>query len=227
MEALQRNGRTWKNYYSTLPTTGLYLPFLQQNLDKLAKVDQFFVDAAAGNLPNYAIVDPDFDHESEEDPDDISLGEAFAAKVVNALMTGPAWPKTLLIWLYDEHGGYYDHVPPPVAVAPDDVPPKLVAGDVPGTYAQYGIRVPAVVVSPWAKRDYVSSVVHDHTSILSFVEHKFNLPALTDRDGAADNLLDCLDFSGAPPFATPPTLPAPRNPTGQALCTAPGPIPGA
>jgi phospholipase C len=107
------------------------------------------------------------------------------------------------------------------------VPPKLQPGDVPGTYAQYGMRVPAVVVSPWAKRDYVSSVVHDHTSILSFVEHKFNLPALTDRDGAADNLLDCLDFAGPPPFATPPTLPAPRNATGQPLCAAAGPIPGA
>jgi phospholipase C len=86
--------------------------------------------------------------------------------------------------------------------------------------------VPAVVVSPYARRDYVSHVVHDHTSILKLLETKFNLPALTDRDGAADNLLDCLDLDSAPAFSTPPSLPAPKNPSIEApLCTEPGPIP--
>ena len=84
-----------------------------------------------------------------------------------------------------------------------------------------------MIVSPFAKKNYVSHVVHDHTSILSLVEHKWNLPALTNRDGAADNLLDCLDLTGTPPFLTPPTLPAPKNTTGAPLCTPgePGPIP--
>jgi phospholipase C len=86
--------------------------------------------------------------------------------------------------------------------------------------------VPAVVVSPYAKRDYVSHVVHDHTSILSFLETKFNLPALTERDAHADNLLDCLDLSGDPAFVRPPSLPAPKNPDPNTpICTAPGPVP--
>jgi phospholipase C len=138
---------------------------------------------------------------------------------------------------YDEHGGYYDHVPPPPAVAPDDIKPILkvhpddhldgLPRQLPGDYSRYGFRVPAVVVSPFAKKNYVSSVVHDHTSILSLVEHKWNLPALSNRDAAADNLLDCLDLTGPPAFLTPPKLPAPRNPTGAPICTPgrPGPIP--
>jgi phospholipase C len=227
MDALDRHGIAWKNYYSNLPTLGLYLPVLATNPDKVVKVAQFFSDAAAGTLPAFAIVDPEFDETSEENPQDISRGEAFAAQVIDAVLHSPAWSKTMLVWCYDEHGGYYDHVPPPPAVAPDDVPPKLQPGDVPGSYAQYGMRVPAVVVSPWARRNYVSSVVHDHTSILSFLEHKYNLPALTNRDGAADNLLDCLDLSGTAPFAVAPSLPRPRNGTGRPLCTAPGALPTA
>ena len=141
-------------------------------------------------------------------------------------MASPAWSKTVLVWCYDEHGGYYDHVPPPAAVPPDDVPPKLLPGDVPGGYDRYGFRVPAAVVSPWARKGYVSSVVHDHTSILKLVETKFNLPALTARDAGADDLLDCLDLGGTPPFLTPPTLPAPLNREGTApLCTGAGPVP--
>ncbi len=81
-----------------------------------------------------------------------------------------------------------------------------------------------MVVSPYARRDYVSSVVHDHTSILALLEHTFNLPALTARDGAADDLLDCLDLTAPPAFLTPPTLAAPLNPSVDTpLCTAPGP----
>ena len=225
MDALNRHGIPWRNYYSTLPTTGLFLPVLQANGDKVVKIDQFFSDAAAGRLPALAIVDPDFSRGSEENSQDISVGEAFAAKVIRAAMASPAWPKTVLVWCYDEHGGYYDHVPPPPAAPPDDVPPKLLPGDVPGAYDRYGFRVPAVVVSPWARKGYVSSVVRDHTSILKLVETKFNLPALTARDGGADDLLDCLDLGGTPPFLTPPALPEPLNRAGAPLCTAAGPVP--
>jgi phospholipase C len=106
------------------------------------------------------------------------------------------------------------------------VGPRLAAGDAPGGYDIYGFRVPAVVVSPYAKRNYVSRVVHDHTSILKLLETKYNLPALTDRDAAADSLLDCVELGSSPAFATPPTLPAPRNPTTTTpLCDAPGPVP--
>ena len=171
-------------------------------------------------------MDPDFSKASEENSQDISVGESFASRVVNAVMSSPSWPKTVLISCYDEHGGYYDHVPPPAAVAPDQIAPKLQPGDVPGGYDRYGLRVPAVVVSPWAKKKYVSSVVRDHTAVLRLIETKFNLPALTARDANADNLLDCLDLTGTPPFRTPPALPAPLNPDGKTpLCTGAGPVP--
>ena len=96
-------------------------------------------------------MDPDFNLSSEENPQDIQNGEQFAASVINAVMHGPAWHETMLIWLYDEHGGYYDHVPPQRAVRPDDIPPAVPADELDGDlYSWTGFRVPAVVVSPWA-----------------------------------------------------------------------------
>jgi phospholipase C len=157
--------------------------------------------------------------------------------VINAVMHSPNWPKTVLVFCYDEHGGYYDHVPPPKTVAPDTIKPILkshpgehldgLPAELVGDYTRYGFRVPAVVVSPFAKKNYVSHVVHDHTSILSLVEHKWNLPALTNRDAAADNLLDCLELNRTPAFLTPPELRPPKNTTGAPICTPgqPGPIP--
>jgi hypothetical protein len=130
-QQFNKHGITWKDYYSTLPTLGVFLPLISdQTLVKgLAHIDQFYVDAAAGNLPSFSLVEPNYDEQSEENPQDIQFGDQFVGKVVNAVMSSPNWPKTMLIWNYDEHGGYYDHVPPPAAIPPDDVPPALVAGD--------------------------------------------------------------------------------------------------
>ncbi|HWG74151.1 MAG TPA: alkaline phosphatase family protein [Acidimicrobiales bacterium] len=118
--------------------------------------------------------------------------------------------KLSLIWVYDEHGGYYDHVPPPEAPEPDNCPPE---GGGPWAYDRYGFRVPAVIVAPYARAGYVSHQVHDHTSILKLIETKWNLPPLTRRDALADDLLDSLDFSGPPAFAQPPDLPPPARST--------------
>ena len=92
------------------------------------------------------------------------------AQVVNALMRAPTWRHTALFITWDEHGGYYDHVPPPRAIKPDSIPPRVRPGDAPGGYGRYGFRVPLFVVSPWARAGYVSSVVQDHTSITAFIE---------------------------------------------------------
>jgi hypothetical protein len=92
-------------------------------------------------------------------------------------------------------------------VWPDDVPPDPAkTNGVPGGYDQLGFRVPAVIVSPYARRDHVSHVVHDHTTILRLIETKWNLGALTFRDANASNLLDSLDLDAPPAFATPPRL---------------------
>jgi phospholipase C len=134
---------------------------------------------------------------------------------VEAILRSPAWPRTLLIYTYDEHGGYYDHVPPPAAIAPDQIPPKLTSSDVPGAYDMYGPRVPAVVASPYSRPNAVTDVVHDHTSVLATIEAKWNLPALTYRDANATTVMDFLDVSQAA-FLTPPTIqgPSATGPSG-------------
>jgi phospholipase C len=222
-DLLNAHGISWTDYYSDLPQIAIFLPVFAANHAHVAKVDKYFADAAAGTLPAFSLVDPNFTSGSEENPQDVQLGEVFAARVINAAMHGPAWPKTLLVWVYDEHGGYYDHVPPPPAVRPDAVPPMLTSTDVPGAYDRYGFRVPAVIVSPYARQGYLSHVVHDHTSILKLVETKWNLPAMTYRDANADNLLDSIDLHSPPAFLTPPTFPAPGNTTGVSSCAATGP----
>ena len=214
-------------------TSALYPLGMAGYMAHVRSIEQFFADADSGNLPSFCIVDPDFSSFSEENPQDIRKGESFAAEVINRVMHGPGWADTLLIWTYDEHGGYYDHVAPPAAVPPDDVPGRslvahpsplrsllkvlfpgyvrhaeqLVAG--PNAYDTYGFRVPAVIVSPYARPDCVLSDVFDHTSVLKLVEEKWNLPALTRRDAAAVAPLGALDLTAPPAFLTPPKLPAP------------------
>jgi phospholipase C len=119
---------------------------------------------------------------------------------------------------YDEHGGFYDHLAPPPAVAPDSIPPMLRPGDAPGGFDRYGIRVPVTVISPWARPHFVSHVVNDHTSILRFIEMRFGLPSLTNRDAAANPMFEFFDST--PTFATPPSLPAaPIDPAQLAACS--------
>jgi phospholipase C len=140
-------------------------------------------------------------------------GEAWAHQILQAVLDSPAWARTLLIYTYDEHGGYYDHVPPPAAIAPDSIPPNLSPGDAPGGYNLYGPRVPGIVVSPYSKPNGVTNVLHDHTSVLATVEAKWNLPALTYRDANATTVMDFLDVSRAAFLEPPATLVAP-SPTG-------------
>ncbi|MDQ6617665.1 MAG: alkaline phosphatase family protein [Actinomycetota bacterium] len=177
---------------------------LLRYLAHLRSIDQFCTDAARGKLPAVSIVDPDFCADSEENPQDIRLGQAFAARVINAAMGGADWMGTLLVWCYDEGGGYYDHVPPPAAPEPDERQPEAEG---PWRFDRYGFRVPAVLVSPYARPDYVSHVERDHTSVLKLIERKWNLPSMTARDAAADDLLDMVDLDAPPAFATPPDLP--------------------
>ena len=192
-------------------------------MSHLVAADQFAADAAAGTLPAFSLVDPNYETQSQENPQDVQYGDQLLAQVVNAVMASPQWPHTLLVWCYDESGGYYDHVAPPSAVPPDAVAPVLAPGAVPGAFDRYGFRVPAGIVSPYAKPHYVSSVVHDHTSILKLIESKWNLPALTHRDAAADNLLDSVDLTRPPAFLKPPKLAAAADPALLAGCMATGP----
>jgi phospholipase C len=224
VDRLDRYGITWKDYFTDVPATGVIESIPQNHPQNLATVTQFMVDCAAGTLPQVSFVDSDIgvlalaptsnqveaQNQDEENPSDISLGENFVSGVVNAVLKSPLWPRILLIWTYDEHGGYYDHVPPPPAIPPDDIKPQLGPNDPPGGYDVYGPRVPAVVVSGHAKPKSVTSVVHDHTSILATIQAKWNLPAMTYRDANATTLMDFLDASKVT-FPEPPTLAAPSD----------------
>jgi phospholipase C len=214
-------------------TATLYPLGFLRSVNHVRPIGEFWPAARAGRLPAVSIVDPDFGRCSEENPQDVQAGEGFAAKVINAVMGGKGWPDTLLVWLYDEHGGYYDHVPPPEAPEPDDVPgqspmqrfpllrllrlssygKRIALADAgPPAYDRLGFRVPAVIVSPYAKPGYVTKQVYDHTSVLKLIERKWNLPPLTRRDAAAVDPLDALDLQNPPRFLTPPSLPQPARP---------------
>jgi phospholipase C len=200
---------TWRDYYSDLPSAALWMGPAAFLNSSVVSINQFFTDAAAGTLPSFALIEPNYQTNSEEEPQDIVIGEKFAASVIDAVFKSPNWKNTLLVWNYDEHGGYYDHVPPPVALAPDDVPPDAPSNEQYDGFHRYGFRVPAAVISPYSVPKKVTSKVHDHTSVLAMVERKWNLPALTYRDANAADLMDFIDLSHAA-FAKPPTLLPPQ-----------------
>jgi phospholipase C len=219
------HGITYASYFQEI-ASWFILPNVRNNPSQFAKgfpIAQFFSDAAAGKLPQFTFIDPNYTTTSEENPQDIQVGERFIAAITNAILRSPNWKRTAFFITYDEHGGYYDHVPPPRAIPPDNIKPQTYPGEnAPGGYDRYGFRVPMIVVSPWAKRHYVSNVVQDHTSMLAFIERKWNLPALTLRDANADPMLDYFDFTRAA-FATPPALAAaPSLGPGLAACQALG-----
>ncbi|MGH2888080.1 MAG: alkaline phosphatase family protein, partial [Solirubrobacteraceae bacterium] len=201
----------WGVYYEDAFSPAIVPGFYSQaRAHHVKTIPSLYSDAAAGRLPSFTYVCPNFDTTSEENPQDIQLGERFVAKVVRALMHAPTWKSTALFITYDEHGGYYDHVAPPRAIRPDHIAPVQDPAQpplTPGTFDRYGFRVPLIAVSPWARAGYVSSVVQDHTSLTAFIERKWNLPAMTFRDANAHPMTNYFDFR-RPAFHRPPRLAA-------------------
>jgi phospholipase C len=219
-DMLNAYGISWKDYFVDLASAELFPYVVEQNPRNVVPIAEFYADCAAGRLPQVSLVDAEYEEASEENPQDVQTGAYYAYRVIDAVMSSPAWPSTALILTFDEHGGYYDHVPPVPAARPDDIRPDVPAGDTYGDlYSWTGFRVPAVVVSPWARADHVSHTVYDHTSILRLIESKWNLPALSNRDANANAMLDCFDFR-RPAFLHPPALPAAVLPTGAGSCAA-------
>lgn len=222
-DRLDAHGITWKSYAIDLWDILLFptaspSTFWSATEDNRRHFEDFLADCYAGTLPQVSIIAPGANDQYDEGSQDSRNGEAYSSSIINAVLFSPLWEKTALFFCYDEHGGGYDHVPPPPAVAPDNIAPRItVPPDEPGAFDRYGIRVPGFVISPWAKKNHVSHVVHDHTSILKFIETKWNLGALTARDANADNLLDCFDFT-RPAFAEPPMLPDPGLPLTGSPC---------
>jgi phospholipase C len=214
-DELETRGVDWKVYFSDQGGLGDYLRALMPNLAAHERtLAQYHVDAATGALPQVAFVNATFNATTlatstwEHAPDVIQVGQRFVAEVVDALAKSPNWPRSALFLTYDENGGLFDHVPPPAACAPDAHAPEIEPKDPPGGFDQLGVRVPMILVSPWAKRHYVGHHVYDHTSIVRFIEALHTLPALTARDANAEAPWDMFDFS-TPEEATPPAIELP------------------
>jgi len=185
---------SWKYYCDDQGYLGLFRPMYLRNKSKIQKIKNYEMDLANDTLPSVVFLDSSFDGEDEHPNGNIQIGQAWTAKTIHSLMSSKSWKDSVLFLAYDENGGFYDHVAPPEACAPDEIPPMLQNDSVPGNFNRYGFRVPFVAVSPYVKHHYVSHSVFDHTSILKFIEVKFNLPALTRRDANADGFTDIFDF---------------------------------
>jgi phospholipase C len=194
-----------------VPEVALWPRNILRYHDHLHPIERFHDDCRAGALPQVSLITTETQFLSEGEYQDDQLGESFTAWIYESLRTSRQWPGLMFIIPWDEGGGFYDHVPPPAAVAPDDVPPDIhVPPDQPGGYDVYGFRVPCIVVSPFSKPGHVSSLVYDHTSILATIEQRWDLKPLTRRDAAALPLWDFLDLDARPALLDPPALPEPR-----------------
>jgi phospholipase C len=212
-------GVTHKYYFNNVPFLALWGT---KYLNISFPYSQFLADCAAGTLPAVSFVDPSFTlllnlAEDDHPPSDVRNGDAFMAKTFHAVASSPNWRSTAFIVNYDEWGGFFDHIVPPRAVAPNDVDPDLVDGK-----ALLGIRVPCIVASPWTLGNpdspSVNSTVFDHTSVLKLSESVFNVPPLAAREESNDvgNLIDVFSFSS--PNATVPALPNPAYVVPSSIC---------
>nr|WP_241779740.1 alkaline phosphatase family protein [Streptomyces natalensis] len=154
---------------------------------------------ADGSLPAFTFLEPAWKHDgnSQHPNDDVAQGEQLILDVYNALRTGPDWDKTLLVITYDEHGGCYDHVPPPAGATP----PDQSAGEAGFDFTRFGVRVPTVLDSPLIAPGTVfrvpdDSVPLDHTSVLKTIQQRWSVNPLTARDAAAPGIGEVAGITG-------------------------------
>jgi phospholipase C len=194
------HGLGWKIYgYEQQPLTRKDFPDTTSAPDScFGRFTDFQADAAAGTLPQYSFLEPSWGSKgnSQHPNYDVSLGETLIRDVYDAVRSGPGWDQTLLFITYDEHGGLYDHVPPPSGATP----PDASHGEFGFDFTRFGVRVPAVLVSPLIPAGTVfrvpdGSVPLDHTSVLKTIEARWGLPALTARDAAAPDVGDVLSLA--------------------------------
>lgn len=197
---LGRN-KEWKIYFHDIPHSAT-LSDLWPHPASFKTFDHFLDDAHKGRLPSYSFIEPRFYQEAQfpsdqHPPHDVRHGEQLMAEVYNALRKSPQWKETLLVITYDEHGGCYDHQPPPSAVPPE--PPRE---NQKFAFDRYGVRVPAVFVSPLIAPQTIlrppvdaKAPVFDHTSVNTSVRNCFGLgPPLTARDAVAPDFSNVLNM---------------------------------
>ncbi|MBS0367476.1 MAG: alkaline phosphatase family protein [Proteobacteria bacterium] len=220
-DALEREGRSWRVYHGdhfpqvcaidTLPSVFVTSP------GQFRSQSEFVADANSGDLPHYTFIEPDYSilssfrlGNSQHPSGTLASGDALIASVTQALMNSPLWEESLLFILYDEHGGFYDQMEPPMAPPPADLPLNSgKAKNVPTPeyrFDTYGIRIPAVVVSPWVPAGKIVPDVLDHASVIRTVFDVFAMKGhLTERDRTAGSLKKY--FLAAPRTVVPLELP--------------------
>ena len=173
----------------------------------------------AGYTTTYTFIEPNYGHvltgdftcgDSQHPKDDVTRGESLLKTIYETIRNSPLWDNSVLIVTYDEHGGFYDHVPPPQTAAPGDAITNSGNNTNHFDFKQLGVRVPAVIISPLIPKGLIDSTIYDHTSVLATVESIFGLLPLTERDKQA-NTLNHLFSLTTPRKDAPTTLPAPSN----------------
>lgn len=204
----------WRIYFHDIPQAATLARLWGALVTRFRHYEQDFArDAASGNLPAYSFIEPRYFPDralgkaptDQHPPHNILYGEALIASVYNAVRSGPGWNNTLLVITYDEHGGCYDHVVPPPATPPGG--PNRDGFD----FSSFGVRVPAVIVSPYVRAGSVirpaGPTPFDHTSIIATLRMLYGFEPLTPRDAAAPDLLGALqpeaDNNGPPAVAEP------------------------
>jgi phospholipase C len=217
---LTEKHRSWRIYFHDIPQSATLAHIWSELPDHLKLFEEHFMaDAMAGRLPNYSFIEPRYFAcaalnrlpNDEHPPHDVMLGERLIARCYDAIRNGPGWERTLFIVTYDEHGGLFDHVKPPPAVSPDgrSEPPQNFKFD------RYGVRVPAVLISPWIPAGTIvrpaGDTPFDHTSIIASLRTLFGIDPLTDRDKAAPDLVSALSLP-QPSNTGPSSVPLPALP---------------
>ena len=227
--ALANAGKDWRIYHDGLPQTAgidsLRFAYIDPFTKHFREMKHFAQDVKDGILPEYTFIEPQYDTgdnyvngNSMHPLNDIREGDALVKGIYEALRNSNYWQNTMLIITFDEHGGFYDHVPPAPAVPTGD-DTKYSNPAHPFGFNLHGIRVPAIVISAYTQKGTVigdnpgdTTTVFDHASILATVEKRFGLPALTARDKAANTLDVALNLAN-PRDDAPATLQIPSSPT--------------
>lgn len=203
--ALEKAGRSWGNYGGY---AFAYIKALKGHRNNHGR-DQFITDAKAGRLPTVAWVYGDGHPDLSEHPiQNVTDGMKLTVELIKAVVSGGLWNRSAIFVTYDDWGGWYDHVDPPVkerwdskmAQRPDDAFPNFN-----GDPFRFGSRVPCLVVSPFAKRAHLCRQENSHVSLMRFCEDVFGVPSLTERDKNSNGMTDSFDLKQQP--LPPPALP--------------------
>lgn len=192
-QRLTEKGIDWKVYFYDFPLSLMLVK--QRNVSELGNyrlIEHFFAAANgdAKDFPSFTFIEPKYmgpDQDDDHPPHNVFKAEKLIADVYNAIRSNDdLWESTLLVVSYDEHGGFYDHVVPPAVVPPDDLRVDSSFG-----FDQLGVRVPALLVSPWVGKR-VEHTTFDHTSLLKYLIEKWNLGPLYARTAAATSIAVAL-----------------------------------